>query len=145
MVCRPLAAQLSAVGGDQTAPDTMLADVPVPQRQLQALGTHRAAGADGDGRGRLVPGPGCVETDWEPFVGGKAAVSAPGVPGDPGPQRIIGQRRFHRCGPSCPFDWMCKGKAATCSRTSLASAAPPHIVRADSTIRVWAGVWDQQV
>src|SRR5215468_3073357 len=54
-----------AVGGDQAAPDTVLADVPVPQRQLQALGAHRAPGADGDRRGGLVSGPGCVDADRE--------------------------------------------------------------------------------
>ena len=71
MVCGPLAAQAGAVVGDQAAPDTMLADVPVPQRQLQTLGAHRASGANGDRRGRLLPGPGCVDTDWEPFVGAR--------------------------------------------------------------------------
>src|SRR5262249_56040133 len=93
VVCGPRAAEAGAVGGDQAAPDTVLAYVPVPQRQLQALGAHRAPGADGDRRGGLASGPGCVDADREPFVGAKAAVSAPGVPGDPGPQGIIGQRR----------------------------------------------------
>src|SRR5260221_5410140 len=56
----PPAAQCRAVGGDQAAPDTVLADIPVPQRQVQALGAWQAGGADGDRRGRLPAGPCCV-------------------------------------------------------------------------------------
>ena len=81
----PPAAQCRAFGGDQAAPDTMLADIPVPQRQLQALGAYQAAGADGDRRGRLPAGLVGLHTDREPLVGVKAAVSAPGMPDDPGP------------------------------------------------------------
>jgi hypothetical protein len=91
MVGGPPAAQVRAVGCDQAAPDTVLADVPVPQRQLQALGPYGATGADGD-RGRcLVAGLGWLDTDRVPLVGVKAAVSAPGLPRDPGPQGIVGQ------------------------------------------------------
>src|ERR1700748_1379730 len=50
------AAQCRAVGGDHTAPDTVLADIPRPQRQFQALGAYKAGDADGDSRGRLVAG-----------------------------------------------------------------------------------------
>src|ERR1700745_391529 len=66
-------------------PDAMLADLPVPQRQLQAFGAYQAGGADGDGCGRLPAGLVCLHTDREPLVGVKAAVSAPDVPDDPGP------------------------------------------------------------
>src|ERR1700677_2197248 len=87
----PLAAQVRSVGGDEAAPDTVLADVPVPQRQLQALGPDGATSADGD-RGRcLVARLGWLDTERIPLVGVKAAVSAPGLPGDPGPQGTVGQ------------------------------------------------------
>ena len=46
-------AQFRAVGGDQAAPDAVLADVPVLQREVQALAAHPAGGADCDRRGRL--------------------------------------------------------------------------------------------
>src|SRR5260370_12613389 len=83
--------QVRAVGCDQAATAPVLADVPVPQRQLQALGPYGATGADSD-RGRcLVAGLGWLDTDRVPPVGVKVAVSAPGLPGDPGPQGIIGQ------------------------------------------------------
>src|SRR6266481_3338604 len=83
--------QVRAVGCDQAAPDTVLANVPVPQRQLQALGPYGTTGADGD-RGRcLVAGPGRLDTDRVPLVGVKAAVSAPGLPGAPGTEGIAGQ------------------------------------------------------
>jgi hypothetical protein len=72
------------------------ATIPVPQRQLQALGAYQAGGADGDRRGRLPAGLVCLHTDREPLVGVKAAVSAPGVPDDPGPQGLIGERDGHR-------------------------------------------------
>ena len=81
----PPAAQCRAFGGDQAAPDAMLADIPVPQRELQALGVYQAGGADGDRRGRLPAGLVCLHTDREPLVGVKAAVGAPGVLDDPGP------------------------------------------------------------
>jgi len=90
------AAQCRAVGGDHTAPDTMLADIPRPQRQFQALGAYKAGDADGDRRGRLVAGPVCFRTGRKPLVGIEAAVSATGVPDDPGPQGLIGQRDGRR-------------------------------------------------
>jgi hypothetical protein len=87
----PPTAQVRALGCDQAAPDTVLADVPVPQRQLQALGPYGATDADRD-RGRcLVARLGWLDTDRVPLVRVKAAVSAPGVPSDPGPQGIVGQ------------------------------------------------------
>src|SRR5258708_1997384 len=70
----------------------MLADIPVPQRQLQALGAYQADGADGNRRGRLPAGLVRLHTDREPPVGVKAAVSAPGVPDDPGPRGLIAER-----------------------------------------------------
>jgi hypothetical protein len=92
----PPAAQCRAVGGDQAAPDTVLADIPVPQRQFQALGAYQAGGADRDRRGRLVAGLVCFRTDREPLVGIEGAVSAAGVPDDPGPQGLIGERDGRR-------------------------------------------------
>jgi hypothetical protein len=90
------AAQCRAVGGDHTAPDTVLADIPRPQRQFQALGAYKAGDADGDRRGRLVAGLACFRTGREPLVGIEAAVSAAGVPDDLGPQGLIGQRDGRR-------------------------------------------------
>src|SRR5690349_13135432 len=90
------AAQCRAVGGHQAGPDTVLADSPVPQRQFQALGAYQAGGADGDRRGRLVAGLVCFRTDRKPLVGIEGAVSAAGVPDDPGPQGLIGERDGRR-------------------------------------------------
>ena len=87
---RPSAAQCRAFGGDQAAPDTVLADIPVPQRKRQAWGSHQAGRADGDGGGRLLASLARLGTDREPLVGIKAAISAPGVPDDPGPRGLIG-------------------------------------------------------
>jgi hypothetical protein len=69
------AAQLRAVGGDQAAPDTVLADVPVPQRELQALAAHPAGGADSDSRGRLLTSPVRLGADREPLIRIKTLVS----------------------------------------------------------------------
>jgi hypothetical protein len=44
----PLSAQSRTLGNDKAAPDAVLADFPVPQRQLQTLGAYRAGHADGD-------------------------------------------------------------------------------------------------
>src|SRR5262249_59783698 len=41
--------------------------------------------------------------------------------------------------PTFLFDGMRRGKPAACSRTSLATAPPPHAVRTDSAIWAWAG------
>ena len=41
----PAVRQCRAFGGGQAAPDTVLADIPVPQRQRQALGADQAGGA----------------------------------------------------------------------------------------------------
>src|SRR5258706_12717173 len=84
----PPAAQCRAVGGDQAAPDTVLADIPVPQRQFQALGACQAGGADGDRRGRLAAGLGWFRADRGPMGGVAGAVRAAGVPVDPGPASV---------------------------------------------------------
>ena len=63
----------------------MLSHIPAPQRELQALGTYQAGGADGDRCGRLPASLVCLRTDREPLAGVKAAVGAPGVLDDPGP------------------------------------------------------------
>jgi hypothetical protein len=84
-------AESRAIGGDQTTPDTMFANAPVPQRQLQALAAYQAARADSDRGGRLLTGPARVNADREPLVGIQTAVSTPGVHGDPGRQRLLGQ------------------------------------------------------
>jgi hypothetical protein len=54
----PSAAQCGPVGPDEAAPDAVLADGSVPQRQLQARAAHGTGRADGDGPGRLAAG--CV-------------------------------------------------------------------------------------
>jgi hypothetical protein len=87
---RPVA-DLRAVGGDQATPDTVLADVPVPQRQRQALAAYQAGRADGDRRGRLLAGLACLGAEREPLVRIKVAASTPGVPGDLGPRGLIGE------------------------------------------------------
>src|SRR5260370_19490521 len=84
------AAQDRPFGCDQAAPDTVLAEFPVPQRERQALGAHRAGRADGDRSGRLLASLACLGADREPLVGVKAGVSAPGVPDDPGSGGLIG-------------------------------------------------------
>jgi hypothetical protein len=100
----PPAAQCRAVGGEQAAPDSVLADIPMPQRQFQALGAYQAGGADRDSRRSLVAGLVCLRTDREPLVGIEGAVSAAGVPDDPVPQGPIGEldgrRRIRRPGRS---------------------------------------------
>jgi hypothetical protein len=85
-----------AFGGDQAAPDTVLADIPVPQGQRQALSAHHAGGAHGDRGGRLLAGFAYLRTDREPLVGIKAAARATGVPDNPHPQRPIGAWDDHR-------------------------------------------------
>src|SRR5260370_30285669 len=86
------AAKCGASGGAQAAPDAMLADIPVPQRQGQALGAYRTGRADGDRGGCLLPGLACLGADREPLVGIEAGVSTAGVPDDPVPQGLIGER-----------------------------------------------------
>jgi hypothetical protein len=83
--------QSRAIGGDQATPDTVLADVPLPQRQHQALAAHQAASADSDRSGRLLARPAWLSTEREPLIGIQTAISTPGVPGDPSRQRPIGQ------------------------------------------------------
>ena len=94
VACRGAACR--AFGGDQAAPDTVLADIPVPQRQRQALGAHHAGGAHGDRGGRLLAGFVYLHTDREPLVGIQAATRATGVPDNPHPQRPIGAWDGHR-------------------------------------------------
>lgn len=52
----------------------------VPQREFQAIRAHRAAGADGDGVRRLVPGLGHIPGHGKPVVGIDAGTGAPGQP-----------------------------------------------------------------
>src|SRR5260370_36419825 len=99
------AAQGRAFGWDQAAADTVLADVPVPQGDRQALGAYQAGRADGDRGGCLLPGLACLGADREPLVGIEATVSTPGVPDDPGPGSLIAERggdqqtQWPHCGP----------------------------------------------
>src|SRR5260370_11374832 len=86
------AAQGRAFGCDQAAPYAVLADVPVPQGERQALSAYQAGRADGDRSGRLLASLACLGADREPLVGVEAAVSTPGVPDDPGPGALIGER-----------------------------------------------------
>jgi hypothetical protein len=51
-----LAPQARTLARDHTAPDAMLANIPVPQRERQALAAHRAVLADGNRSGSLLPG-----------------------------------------------------------------------------------------
>jgi hypothetical protein len=77
----PLSAQSHALGNDKAAPDAMLANIPVPQRQLQTLGAYRAGHADGDSARGFAAGYFLVRTDWKPFVRIKGPVSAPRLDG----------------------------------------------------------------
>ena len=103
--CLWAAAQGRAFGWDQAAPDTVLADVPVPQGERQALGAYQAGRADGDRSGCLLPSLACLGADREPLVGIEAAVGTPGVPDDPGPGSLIAgrggdqQTQWPHCGP----------------------------------------------
>src|SRR5215467_12129910 len=69
------------------APDAVLADVPVPQRQLRVLGAYQATGAGGDRRGRLAASLGWLDADREPLAGVEAAVRAAGLPNHSGPHK----------------------------------------------------------
>jgi hypothetical protein len=89
----PSAAQRGTFGRDEAAPDTVLADCPMPQRQLQACAAHGTGPADSDGAGRLAAGCLRFSADREPFVGIKSAIGASRLPGDLGAQRPIGQLR----------------------------------------------------
>lgn len=130
------AAQCGAVGGDHAAPDTVLADIPRPQRQFEALGAYKARDADGDRRGRLAAGLVCFRTGREPLVGIEAAVSAASVPDDPGPQGLIGeldgQRRIRRPG-SGPVQGVGRSArdppARGCVKQPYARSLPSHPVR----------------
>jgi hypothetical protein len=63
----------------------------VPQREFQAIRAHRAAGADGDGVRRLVPGLGHVPGHGKPVVGIDAGTGAPGQPVHPAGQFTVRQ------------------------------------------------------
>jgi hypothetical protein len=80
----PSAAQRGPVGRDEAAPDAVLADCPVPQRQLQTRAAHGAGRADSDGPGRLAAGCLRFGADGEPFVGINSAISASRLSGDLG-------------------------------------------------------------
>ncbi len=89
-------AYLRALGGDQATPDAVLADVPVPQGQRQALAAHRAGRADSDRHGRLLASDARLSADREPLIRIKTALSAPGVCDDLSPQRPTGEGARHR-------------------------------------------------
>ena len=72
-VCVQQAAQGHALGGDHATPYAVLADIPVPKRQREALGAHRARCADGDRRGRLVTGLPDLHVYRKPVFGIKRA------------------------------------------------------------------------
>jgi hypothetical protein len=80
----PSAAQRGPVGRDEAAPDAVLADCPVPQRQLQARAAHGAGRADSDGAGRLAASCFRFSADREPFVGIHSAISTSRLSGDLG-------------------------------------------------------------
>jgi hypothetical protein len=83
-------AQSRSLGGDEAAPDTVLADVPVPQRERQAVAAHWAGHAESDGCGCLLGGPARFSVDREPLIGIESAISTPGVPVNQSPQFRIG-------------------------------------------------------
>lgn len=80
-----LAPQARTLGRDHAAPDAMLANIPVPQRERQALAAHRAVLADGDRSGSLLPGLLRPRADREPHISVEAAFRAPGLPDDSRP------------------------------------------------------------
>jgi hypothetical protein len=82
-------AQFGAFGRDETAPDAVLADIPVLQRQFQALGAYRAGPADGDRGARLTAGDLRPGADREPVIGVKHTPGAPRVAVHLGPQRQV--------------------------------------------------------
>ena len=92
----------------------------VPQREFQAVRAYRAAGADGDGLGRLVPGLGHVVGHGKPVVRIDGRTGAPGLPVHP--------PRVHRR----------SGRAAHAVRggasRSPAPAAPPALWPASSFV-----------
>ena len=66
---QPAAAERPSFLLDQAAPYPVSADAArMPQREFQAVRAYRAAGADGDGLGRLVPGLGHVVGHGKPVV-----------------------------------------------------------------------------
>lgn len=74
--------KLCTFGGEQAAPDSVLADVPVPQGQVQAVRADRADAADRDGDGWLAACGTRVCADREPKVGIDVTAGAPGPPDD---------------------------------------------------------------
>jgi hypothetical protein len=87
----PRAAQGRTVCRHEAAPDTVLANIPVPQRELQALCSYRAGRADRD-RGRcLAAGDLRAGANRKPLVRMKGAISAPRLPGDRGPYCMVGR------------------------------------------------------
>jgi hypothetical protein len=90
------AAQCRAFGWEQAAPDAVLADIPVPQRERQAWDAYQAGRADGDRSGRFMARLVRLGTDREPLVGVKAAVSALGVHEEPGPGGLVREWRGNR-------------------------------------------------
>jgi hypothetical protein len=90
------ATQRHALGGDHATPHAVLADIPVPKRQREALGAHRARYADGDRCGRLTTGLPDLHVYRKPVFGIKPACCAAGVPDDLHPQELIGKWHGHR-------------------------------------------------
>ena len=86
------AAQSRAVGCDQPAPHTVLADIPMPQRQHQALAPDQATGADRDRSGGLLARPGRIHADREPLVRVKPAISTSAIPDHLGRQSTTPRR-----------------------------------------------------
>jgi hypothetical protein len=99
-VCVQQAAQGHALSGDHATPHAVLADIPVPKRQREALGAYRARYADGDRCGRLTTGLPDLHVYRKPVFGIKPACCAAGVPDDLPPQELIlASRGLERAGP----------------------------------------------
>src|SRR5487761_80752 len=88
-----LTAQRGTLGRDQTAPDAMLANEPVPQRKLQARTAHGARHAHRDRASRLATCCFRVHAHGEPLVGIKRGISTLRVAADLGADGTIGQLR----------------------------------------------------
>jgi hypothetical protein len=94
--CVQQAAQGHALGGEHATPYAVLADIPVPKRQREALGAHRARCADGDRRGRLVTSLPDLHAHRKPVFGIERTCRAAGLPDDLHPQELIGEWQGHR-------------------------------------------------
>jgi hypothetical protein len=72
----PAAAQSPTFGWHEATPNAMLTNIPMPQRQFQALGAYRTGHADGDRGVRLAAGDLRPGTDREPVIGIKETPGA---------------------------------------------------------------------